>query len=171
MEAADFINKCLARKASHRLGNKGNVEVKQHAWLANFDWQGLYSQTLLAPFVPNPNQVNFDEHHVNNQEWKDAEAVKENEVHLRSPSIQQLFKGYYFDKHHQSNQGTTIGNSAATMNKSTTIGNDGIADTDGALGQQKTQLTVAKTTKNIQHGPNPANYYGTPSFNKDGEAI
>ena len=41
MEAADFINKCLARKASHRLGNKGNVEVKQHAWFATFDWQGL----------------------------------------------------------------------------------------------------------------------------------
>lgn len=56
------------------------------------------------------------------------------------------------------------------MNKSTTIGNNEIADTDGV--QQKTQFTVAKTSKNIQHGPtNPANYYGTPSFNKDGEAI
>lgn len=87
LDAADFINKCLARKAGHRLGNKGNAEVKQHAWFANFDWQALINGTMPAPYIPNPNAVNFDENHVNNQEWKDAEAVKENEVHLRSPSI------------------------------------------------------------------------------------
>ena len=84
---------------------------------------------MTAPYVPNPNSVNFDEHHVNNQEWKDAEAVKENEIHLLNPTTQQLFKGYYFDKMHQNNHGNL---NHATMNKSTTGGNNEIADTEGA---------------------------------------
>jgi serum/glucocorticoid-regulated kinase 2 len=32
LEAADFINKCLARKASSRLGYNGIEEVKNHPW-------------------------------------------------------------------------------------------------------------------------------------------
>ena len=41
---------------------------------------------------------NFDQNHVNNQEWKDAEAVKESEQQLRRNSVQDLFKGYYYNK-------------------------------------------------------------------------
>ena len=41
---------------------------------------------------------NFDQNHVNNQEWKDAEAVKEAETTLRRDSIQKLFDSYYFNK-------------------------------------------------------------------------
>ena len=55
-----------------------------------------------AEFQPDSQAENFDQNHVNNQEWKDAEAVKENEIHLKNPTTQQLFKGYYFDKNHQS---------------------------------------------------------------------
>ena len=41
MEAADFINKLLQRKPANRLGLHGPSEVKQHAWLANVNWQSL----------------------------------------------------------------------------------------------------------------------------------
>lgn len=41
---------------------------------------------------------NFDTNHVNNSEWKDQEAVAETELQLRRDSIQELFKGYYFNK-------------------------------------------------------------------------
>ena len=57
---------------------------------------------MIAPYIPNSSQENFDQNHVNNQEWKDAEAVKDNEIHLKSQTTQQLFKGYYFDKNHNS---------------------------------------------------------------------
>jgi hypothetical protein len=50
---ADFINKCLARKASSRLGYNGNPEVKNHHWFKDFDWEGLTNGTIPAPFVPN----------------------------------------------------------------------------------------------------------------------
>ena len=81
-DASDFINKCLARRAEKRLGYNGNKEVKSHAWFTDFDWDLLKDGKLKAPYVPDFNKVNFDQNHVNNQEWKDAEAVKENEVHL-----------------------------------------------------------------------------------------
>ena len=91
---------CLARKASSRLGFNGNHEIKQHAWFKDFPWDALNEGRMLAPYLPDSNNENFDQNHVNNQEWKDAEAVKENEIHLKNPSTNQLFKGYYFDKNH-----------------------------------------------------------------------
>lgn len=39
-----------------------------------------------AEFQPDSQAENFDQNHVNNQEWKDAEAVKENEIHLKNPT-------------------------------------------------------------------------------------
>ena len=41
---------------------------------------------MKSEFEPDSSAQNFDENHVNNQEWKDAEAVKENEIHLKNPT-------------------------------------------------------------------------------------
>lgn len=53
---------------------------------------------MQSQYVPDIHVDNFDTNHVNNQEWKDAEAVKESEAQLRRDSVQSLFKGYYFNK-------------------------------------------------------------------------
>ena len=53
---------------------------------------------MQSPYVPDINVDNFDTNHVNNQEWKDAEAVRESETQLRRNSVQELFKGYYYNK-------------------------------------------------------------------------
>jgi hypothetical protein len=76
----------LQRKASARLGFKGNKEVKDHPWFNDFDWASLQDCRVAAPYIPNSETENFDQNHVNNQEWKDAEAVKENEIHLKNPT-------------------------------------------------------------------------------------
>lgn len=55
LDAADFINKCLNRKAHQRLGYKGNKEAKTHAWFEYFDWDGLKDGSFKAPYVPSPN--------------------------------------------------------------------------------------------------------------------
>lgn len=86
IEAADFINKCLQRKASSRLGFNGNAEVKAHPWFRDFDWQALHEGRQQSNFLPSNENDNFDKNHVNNQEWKDADAVKENEIHLKNPT-------------------------------------------------------------------------------------
>ena len=50
IEAADFINKCICRKAADRLGNNGAYELKRHPWLADFPWGELEARTLESPF-------------------------------------------------------------------------------------------------------------------------
>lgn len=57
----------------------------------NFDWEGLASKRMESPFVPDIRVDNFDVNHVNNIEWKDAEAVRESEQQLRRDSVQKLF--------------------------------------------------------------------------------
>ena len=59
-DAADFINKCLARRAEKRLGYNGNKEVRNHQWFTGFDWDSLKEGKLQAPYVPDFNKVNFD---------------------------------------------------------------------------------------------------------------
>ena len=68
------------------MGIGGCNEVKNHPWFANFDWEAFEACKLLAPYIPDSSAENFDQNHVNNQEWKDAEAVKENEIHLKNPT-------------------------------------------------------------------------------------
>jgi serum/glucocorticoid-regulated kinase 2 len=60
VDAADFINKLLARKASCRLGYNGNQETKTHAWFSDFDWASLQDGSMIAPYIPNSSQENFD---------------------------------------------------------------------------------------------------------------
>ena len=99
IEAADFINRCLQRKPQNRIGyNRQTAELKAHPWFNDFSWQNLEYKEYQPQYVPDITVDNFDTNHVNNQEWKDAEAVKESELQLKRDSVQELFKGYYFNK-------------------------------------------------------------------------
>ncbi|CAG9315824.1 unnamed protein product [Blepharisma stoltei] len=89
MEAADFINKLLQRKSQNRLGNNGPSEVKNHAWLRDFQWKKLLEKSLEAPYVP-PKEDNFDSRVCS--DFKD-----EIDPSLAQESIQGLFVGYQFD--------------------------------------------------------------------------
>ena len=52
-ESVDFINSCLKRKDSRRLGFTGGVnDLKNHIWFKDFDWDALLNKTLKAPFIP-----------------------------------------------------------------------------------------------------------------------
>lgn len=45
---------------------------------------------------------------MNNNDWKDAEAVQENSLLLRRNSVQALFKGYLYDKTSLVHRTTTV---------------------------------------------------------------
>ena len=53
---------------------------------------------MVAPYVPPSQTDNFDQKHVNNNDWKDGDAIQENSLLLRRNSVQALFKGYMYDK-------------------------------------------------------------------------
>ena len=59
-ESVDFINKCLKRKWSKRLGSyNGVAELKNHSWFKNFNWDKLFNKKKKAPFIPK-NGGNYD---------------------------------------------------------------------------------------------------------------
>ena len=68
-EAADFINNCLQRKPSKRLGLNGNGEVKAHYWFKEFDWDLLTKKKISPQFKPSTKEDNFDLQHVNKPDW------------------------------------------------------------------------------------------------------
>ncbi len=82
--------------------------MKQHPWFSNFSWTALNEKKLIAPYVPPSSEDNFDQKHVNNNDWKDAEIVQENSLLLRRNSVQALFKGYMYDKASLIHRTTTI---------------------------------------------------------------
>lgn len=93
LEAADFVNKLLQRRASSRLGYNGAHEVKNHTWLRSVQWQKIFEKTLDSPFKPDVGD-NFDQR-VGLQEWKDEDNIDTSQ--LRDTGVQEMFCGYYFD--------------------------------------------------------------------------
>jgi len=88
----------LQRKPNQRLGLNGPLEVKSHPWFDDFPWHKLDSKELQAPFVPE--QVDNFDVKVTNDSWKDEDTdkMKESAILLRRDTVQDLFKGYYYDQ-------------------------------------------------------------------------
>jgi serine/threonine protein kinase len=95
LEAADFINKLIQRKSSRRLGARSILEIKNHAWLRDFPWKKLYEKSIPSPFIP-PAGDNFDRRVL--ADWNDADQLET--VNFREETMNNIFAGYYFNKHH-----------------------------------------------------------------------
>ena len=52
--------------------------MKTHSWFKDVQWSKLKDKKMVPPFIPNQNEDNFDLKHVNNNDWKDADVVKDN---------------------------------------------------------------------------------------------
>lgn len=88
----------LQRKPTSRLGLNGPIEVRTHPWFDDFPWDKLEKKELLAPFVPD--QVDNFDVKVTNDGWKDEDTdkMKESAILVRRDTVQDLFKGYYYDQ-------------------------------------------------------------------------
>jgi len=98
-ESADFINRLLQRKPSHRLGLHGAREVKDHQWFKNFPWKDLYNRKLIAPYIP-PSNDNYDFKYCNEVE-KQGLKTRERfaEIMIRD-NYKTAFKDYsYFNRY------------------------------------------------------------------------
>ena len=95
-ESVDFINKCLKRKDYRRLGyNHGVKELKNHKWFEGFDWEGLYSKTILAPFVPKKGG-NYDRKYCELNEKCGDETLERYNTYLNRSNFENLFIGYTY---------------------------------------------------------------------------
>ena len=96
LESVDFINKCLKRKESKRLGYKNGVcELKNHKWFENFDWEILFNKTMLAPFVPKK-VGNYDKKYCEGVEKVSETTLERYQTYLRKKNFKHIFDGYTY---------------------------------------------------------------------------
>jgi len=59
--AMDLCARLLDRNPETRIGSNGGAEeVRQHPWLADVDWEKVYTKQIEAPIDPRKNTDNFD---------------------------------------------------------------------------------------------------------------
>ena len=100
----------------------------QHPWLKNFDFKLLLEEKIVAGYLPEIQQDNFDEQHANHEKTanlSEQEELYNKKLLLRRDSIQHLFNGYYFDyiqeqkviKHDQLTHQKSTGSTLKSSNK------------------------------------------------------
>ena len=95
-ESVDFINKCLKRKDTKRLGYKDGIkELKNHKWFNGFDWDALFNKTILAPFVPKK-EGNYDKKYCEMIEKCGEDTMERYNNYLNKKNFDNLFNGYTF---------------------------------------------------------------------------
>ena len=95
-ESVDFINRCLKRKESRRLGyTDGIKELKSHKWFEGFDWDALYNKTLSAPFIPKKDG-NYDKSYCELEENCGKDTKTRYASYTNRKNYENLFFGYTY---------------------------------------------------------------------------
>ena len=95
-ESVDFINRCLKRKESRRLGyTDGIQELKNHKWFDGFDWEGVYNKKLVAPFIPKK-EGNYDKTYCELDEKLGDDTKARYESYTARKNYDKLFLGYTY---------------------------------------------------------------------------
>jgi len=94
LESVDFINKCLKRKESRRLGYRHGIsELKKHSWFQDFDWESLFNKTMPAPFVPKK-AGNYDKKYCEVIEKISDTTLERYQNYLNQKNFKHVFDGY-----------------------------------------------------------------------------
>ena len=95
LEAVDFINKLLIRKADKRLGHNSISELKSHPWMESIDWELLAQKKIDPPFVPNRSE-NFDKKYCEGEDEIGEETIERYQSYAQSDFYSDYFKNYTF---------------------------------------------------------------------------
>ena len=107
-ESMDFINKLLQRKPKKRLGYNGVVEIKEHPWMNDVNWDLLMKKKIEAPFIPSAKKENFDKRYCEGNDRVGEETIERYELYLQSDLYEDVFVNYtyinldYITKHDNS---------------------------------------------------------------------
>ena len=95
-ESVDFINRCLKRKVSRRLGYVSGIrELKEHEWFKNFDWNALLNKNIIAPFIPGKDG-NYDKKYCEGVEKLSEETLERYQNYREKNNFTNLFDGYTY---------------------------------------------------------------------------
>ena len=120
-ECLDFINRCLKRKITNRLGyHFGIKELKTHPWFAKYDWLNLYNKKLPAPYIPK-NEKNYDQKYCESIDKISNSTFERYKGYMRRDDYIKKFEGYtFFNNDMISN---TLENETITRVSTSTKGN------------------------------------------------
>ena len=94
-ESMDFINNCLKINESKRLGyNKGIIELKNHIWFEDINWENLFNKLVKSPFIFEEGDLfnnNIDE----NEKFSEY-TIERFEEYKKRNDYNILFKNYTF---------------------------------------------------------------------------
>ena len=76
-DCINFINGLLERKKERRLGYNGFKEIKEHPWLANYNWDDLINKSIQPSFIPPQSDSNYDKKYCNEIEKIGDDTQKE----------------------------------------------------------------------------------------------
>jgi len=93
-ECADFINRCIQKRAELRIGYGGIEELKSHIWLKDFNWDRLKRGELPAPFTIS----NKSHYSVRSNDKNKIIFMEENiKNFVEYYEVMNYFKGYYYN--------------------------------------------------------------------------
>ena len=95
-ESADFINKLLLRKAKKRLGANGIIELKNHIWMKDVDWESLINKKIKPPFIPQKSSDNFDRNYCEGEDDIGEETVERYQIYAQSDLYPEVFNNYTY---------------------------------------------------------------------------
>ena len=98
-DCADFINRCIQKKAAYRIGYNGIEELKEHRWLKEFKWDSVKKRILKAPFIPKKGKnikirERIDELYLNNELSFNQYKMDDYKDYCE---ITKMFEGYYYN--------------------------------------------------------------------------
>ena len=98
LESLDFVNKLIQRKPLNRLGGKnGIIELKNHPWLKDIQWNEIYLKKIKPHFIPREGD-NFSYKYCNKSEVIDNKTKELYNIIMNKENYNEIFIDYkYFN--------------------------------------------------------------------------
>ena len=95
-ESADFINKLLIRKDAKRIGFYNELEIQNHPWFYDINFDKIVKKELISPFIPKINHDNYDKKYCEEIEKIGFETNYRYEEYKANEHYRNIFAGFTF---------------------------------------------------------------------------
>ena len=95
-EAADFINQLMIRKDVKRLGFYNELDIQNHPWFSDINFDKIIKKELVSPFLPRINHDNYDKKYCEEIEKIGFETNYRYEEYKANEHYRDIFLGFTF---------------------------------------------------------------------------
>ena len=95
-ESADFINQLMIRKDVKRLGFYNELDIQNHPWFSDINFDKIIKKELMSPFLPRINHDNYDKKYCEEIEKIGFETNYRYEEYKANEHYRDIFLGFTF---------------------------------------------------------------------------